>query len=112
MHTRIGIGYEEPQLKVEAMLLEAVERTSGLETHPSPFVLRSELADYAVVYKVNAYSSSVNALPKLESDLHANILDVFNENHVQIMTPSYVADPESPKIVSTNDTKEVEAIKL
>ena len=110
VHTRVGIGYEESQLKVEAMLLEAAERTSGLETHPSPFVLRSELADYAVIYEVNAYPASVNALPKLVSDLRANILDVFNENHVQIMTPSYIADPESPKIAPTDDAKEVEAI--
>ena len=27
-----------------------------------------------------------------------NILDIFNENQVQIMTPSYIADPEVPKI--------------
>jgi hypothetical protein len=28
------------------------------------------------------------------------MLDVFNENNVQIMTPSYISDPEIPKIVS------------
>ena len=99
-------------------LCRVVDRTPqfvplhGLETHPSPFVLRSELADYAVVYEVNAYPSSVNALPKLESDLRANILDVFNENHVQIMTPSYIADPTIPKIAPTDKTKEVETNEL
>ncbi len=55
---------------------------------------------------------SINALPRLKSDLHANILDVFNENHVQIMTPSYVADPEAPKIAPTADVKEVAATEL
>jgi hypothetical protein len=34
------------------------------------------------------------------SALHRNILDVFNEYGVQIMTPAYEGDPEQPKIVS------------
>ena len=109
VHTRVGIGYEEPQRKVEAMLLEAVGRTAGLKSEPEPFVLRSELADHAVVYEVNAFPEAIDALPRLESDLHANILDVFNENQVQIMTPSYIADPEVPKVAPMSDAKEVEA---
>ena len=31
--------------------------------------------------------------------LHANIQDTFNESGVQIMSPNYEADPESPKVV-------------
>jgi small-conductance mechanosensitive channel len=72
-------------------------------------VLRQELADYAVVYEVNAYVSAVDELPRLESDLRTSILDVFNENHVQIMTPSYIADPEVPKIAPTDNIKTVES---
>ena len=109
VHTSVGIGYEEPQSRVEAMLLEAAGRTGGLKTEPPPFVLRRQLADYAVVYEVNAFPDEIDALPRLESDLHANILDVFNENRVQIMTPSYMADPEIPKIAPTDDLKAVEA---
>ena len=105
LHTSVGIGYEEPQRKVEKMLLEAARRTDGLETKPVPFVLRQALADYAVVYEINAYAKSVNSLPKLKSALHGNILDVFNENLVQIMTPSYESDPETPKIAPTDDVK-------
>ncbi|HEY7751929.1 MAG TPA: hypothetical protein VH917_06520, partial [Ignavibacteriaceae bacterium] len=33
------------------------------------------------------------------TELHRNILDVFNENHVQIMTPAYEGDPAEPKVV-------------
>jgi hypothetical protein len=35
----------------------------------------------------------------LYSVLHQNILDVFNDYGVQIMTPAYEADPEQPKVV-------------
>ena len=31
--------------------------------------------------------------------MHQNILDVFNEHGVQIMTPAYEGDPETPKVV-------------
>ena len=37
-------------------------------------------------------------IPRIKSDLHRNIVAVFNENGVQIMTPSYMADPPEPKI--------------
>ena len=33
------------------------------------------------------------------NSLHEHILDVFNENNVQIMTPAYEGDPEIPKVV-------------
>ena len=36
----------------------------------------------------------------LYSALHRNILDVFNEYGVQIMTPAYEGDTEQPKVVA------------
>ena len=98
VHTTVGIGYEEPQDKVEAMLIEAARRTDGLKKSPEPFVLWTGLADFAINYQINAFTTRGASLPKLLSDLHKNIVTVFNENGVQIMTPSYEADPETPKI--------------
>ena len=96
--TQVGIGYEEPHRKIEAMLLEAVSRTPGLKTEPAPVVLRSELGDFAVVHEVRVSPEKVDALVKLKSALHENILDVFNERGVQIMTPAHEDDPEEPKV--------------
>ena len=39
----------------------------------------------------------------LYAELHRNILDVFNEYGVQIMTPSYEEDPEQPKVVARDN---------
>jgi hypothetical protein len=33
------------------------------------------------------------------SALHANVLDVFNENGVQIMSPHYRSDPPDAQVV-------------
>lgn len=65
---------------------------------PAPFVLWTALAGYAINYQINAYTTRGNSIPRIRSDLHRNIVAVFNEDGVQIMTPSYTADPAEPKI--------------
>jgi small-conductance mechanosensitive channel len=99
LHTTVGIGYETPWRQVEAMLLEAANRTDGLLKEPKPFVLQTALGDFAVTYEINVYCDAPALMPGLYTALHRNILDVFNEYGVQIMTPAYEGDPADPKIV-------------
>jgi small-conductance mechanosensitive channel len=103
LHTEVGIGYETPWRQVEAMLILAAERTSGLVMDPRPFVLEKALGDFAVVYELNVYCSNVQGMTRLYAELHRNILDVFNEYGVQIMTPAYEGDPVEPKVVRQTD---------
>ena len=99
LHAKVGIGYETPWRQVDAMLKLAASRTEGLLHDPPPFVLKESLGDYAINYEINVFCGDVANIKAHYSNLHQNILDVFNENNVQIMTPSYVIDPESPKVV-------------
>jgi len=99
LHTTVGIGYETSWRQVEAMLIRAAELTPGFRREPKPFVLQKELGDFAVTYEINAYSNEPRAMDRLYTALHANILDVFNEYGVQIMTPAYEGDPKQAKIV-------------
>jgi small-conductance mechanosensitive channel len=99
LHTSIGIGYETPWRQVEAMLLQAAGRTSGILKDPAPFILQKQLGDFCVTYELNAYSDQPQMMNPLYTALHRNILDVFNEHRVQIMTPAYEGDPEQPKVV-------------
>ena len=99
LHTTVGIGYDTPWRQVEAMLLEAARRAEGLLREPSPFVLQKELGEFNVTYELNVYCDQPQEMGRLYSRLHQSILDVFNEYGVQIMTPSYEGDPESPKVV-------------
>jgi small-conductance mechanosensitive channel len=52
-----------------------------------------------VTYEINVYCDRPQEMAKLYTALHRNILDVFNEHGVQIMTPAYEGDPEQPKVV-------------
>lgn len=99
IHTTVGIGYETPWRQVDAMLMLAADKTNGLLKDPAPFVLKHSLGDFAVNYEINAYCVDASKLHLYYNELIQNILDVFNENNVQIMTPAYESDPESPKLV-------------
>lgn len=99
LHASVGIGYETPWRQVEGMLLQAAERSEGLLKTPKPFVLQKALGDFAVTYEVNVYCDDAHAMNRLYTRLYQNILDVFNEYGVQIMTPAYEGDPEQPKVV-------------
>jgi len=103
LHTEVGIGYETPWRQVEAMLIQAADRTPGLAMEPRPFILQTKLGDFAVTYELNVYCSDVPKIMQLYTALHRNILDVFNEYGVQIMTPAYERDPPEPKIVRRED---------
>jgi small-conductance mechanosensitive channel len=99
LHTTVGIGYETPWRQVEAMLVLAAQRTPGFLAEPAPFVLQKALGDFAITYELNAYCREPQQMAALYTDMHRNILDVFNEYGVQIMTPAYEGDPDQPKIV-------------
>jgi small-conductance mechanosensitive channel len=99
LHTEVGIGYDAPWRQVEAMLLEAAARTDGLLASPPPYVLQQSMGDFTVVYQLNAYSRDPRRMSRIYSALHGHIQDVFNEYGVQIMSPNYEADPETPKVV-------------
>jgi small-conductance mechanosensitive channel len=99
LHTTVGIGYETPWRQVEAMLLMAAQRTAGLLAAPAAFVHHKSLGDFAITYELNVYCGVAQTMEVLYSNLHRNILDVFNEFGVQIMTPAYEKDPEQQKVV-------------
>jgi len=103
LHATVGIGYETPWRQVEAMLIEAARRTPELRHEPPPFVHQKSLGDFSVVYEINAYCDLPHQAERLYTALHQNILDVFNEHGVQIMTPAYEGDPEQPKVVARKD---------
>lgn len=101
LQTGVTIGYSTPWRQVHALLLEAARRTPGVAAEPRPYVVQTALSDFYVEYRLCAQSNK-NA-PRRRADalhqLHANILDVFNENGVQIMSPHYRSDPPEPQVV-------------
>lgn len=101
LDTSVTIGYDTPWRQVEAMLQEAARRTPGILAEPAPRVFQTALSDFYPEYCLVAQATPLGATPRAEvlSRLHASIQDVFNEYGVQIMSPHYIDDPESEKLV-------------
>ncbi len=106
LHTAVTIGYNTPWRQVHAMLLEAARRTPGVAQEPAPYVVQTALSDFYVEYRLCAQGNRAAARSRAEamSQLHAHVLDVFNENGVQIMSPHYLSDPSEAQVVPPGDT--------
>lgn len=91
IHTTVTIGYDVPWRLVHQLLINAARITPGVEEHPKPFVLETELQDYYPCYQINAYITDANKQPRIMSALCQNIQDTFNEAGVEIMSPQYIA---------------------
>jgi small-conductance mechanosensitive channel len=101
LDTTVTIGYDAPWRQVHAMLIEAAGRTPGVLSVPAPHVFQTALSDFYVEYRIvcQAVPSEPRSRAEVLSLLHANVQDVFNEYGVQIMSPHYLGDPASPKVV-------------
>jgi small-conductance mechanosensitive channel len=99
--TTVTIGYDTPWRQVNAMLVEAAKRTPGILSDPAPRVFQIALSDFYPEYKLVCQAIPTEARPRAEvmSALHANVQDVFNEHGVQIMSPHYLSDPATAKVV-------------
>ncbi len=95
IHTEITIGYDVPWKKVNELLIAAAARTEHIEKQPEPFVLQKSLDDYYVCYEVNGWTHSPELLPRIYSELHANILDEFHGHQVEITSPAFMATRKS-----------------
>ena len=91
LHSSVTIGYDIPRKKVEELLIEAAKKSMHIEPEPTPFVLQTSLDDNYVSYEINAYSKEDKKMALIYSDIHKNILDVFNKAGVEILSPQYIA---------------------
>ena len=105
INTEVTIGYDAPWRQVEAMLLEAAQRTQGIGPEPKPQVFQIKLTDFYPEYRLvcRGLVRDPRARAELLNALHGNIQDVFNEHGVQIMSPHYYTDPSKPKLVPKQD---------
>jgi small-conductance mechanosensitive channel len=101
LDTQVTIGYDTPWRQVHAMLIKAAQRTPGVLADPEPQVFQTALSDWYPEYRLVCQAVPSEPRPRalVLSALHANIQDVFNEHGVQIMSPQYIADPATAKVV-------------
>lgn len=97
--TSVTIGYDTPWRLVHEMLLKAATDSALVSAEPPPSIAQTALQDFYVEYKMTVLITDPSQRLAAITQLHGNIQDVFNANGVQIMSPNYIADPASEKIV-------------
>lgn len=103
IHSSVTIGYDAPWRKVHQLLIDAAKATNGVSQTPEPFVLETSLDDYYVSYQINAVITDADQTPRIMSELHANIQDMFNHADVEIMSPHYRANRNGNAVTIPED---------
>jgi len=105
----VGIGYDVDWRRVHELMQEAASKTPGIESEPAPIVLQTALGDYAVSYVLIGKTLEPERLRVVKSELMKYVLDVFNREGVEIMTPSVSAlrDGNQPAIPASYDPSPV-----
>jgi len=102
---QVTIGYDVPWRQVEAMLVNAAHKTHGVLPWPEARVFVHALSDFYIEYQLVAQGDAND--PQLRagilSALNSSIIDEFNLHGVQIMSPHYLGDPASEKVVAAAD---------
>ena len=116
IHTSVTIGYDVPWRMVHELLIGAAKDTKGVVQEPPPFVLQTALNDFSVAYELNAYTADAQHLMGIQSELHQNIQDRFNEAGVEIMSPTYAALRDGNQVTIPDDylpkTYEAQGFKI
>jgi small-conductance mechanosensitive channel len=115
LHTSVTLGYDVPWKLAEKLLLKAASNSMLLQKDPKPFVLQTSLDDNYVSYELNVYSKQEKKMPLIYSDIHHNILDVFNKAGVEILSPAYISARDGnlttvPDLVKPNSRSPIERI--
>jgi small-conductance mechanosensitive channel len=97
--SKITIGYDAPWRQVHALLIAAAEKTPKVRRDPAPYVYQRALSDFYVEYELFVHLDNAAERIPILSALHASIQDEFNEHGVQIMSPHFFSQPESPVVV-------------
>ncbi len=91
LHTTVTLGYDLTWQRANDLLLEAASKTPFVESEPKPFVLQTSLDDFYVSYQLNAHTKESKKMPFIYSEMHKNILEVFDREGVEILSPGYLA---------------------
>ena len=94
LNTTVSLGYDISFEKANELLIEAAKATKYVDLSPAPFVMQKKLDDFYVVYELNAYTSSVNKMFSIYSEMHKNILIIFNKEGIEILSPHYEDRPK------------------
>lgn len=102
LYTTMSVGYDTPWTLVHKIMIEAASRCSMVNQEKKPFILQTALNDFHISYQLNVYTGHAQSIPAAYSELHQNLQQIFAENGIEIMSPSFTVLRNSPKDTTPN----------
>ncbi|MGD6852353.1 MAG: mechanosensitive ion channel family protein [Candidatus Bathyarchaeia archaeon] len=92
IRAQITLGYDVDEDKVQAILIEAAQKTTGVLFSPdkAPSVLFRELGPSSITYELNVFTNEPNKLVQIKSDLIRNMLVELKKAGIDITSSTYV----------------------
>lgn len=85
LSAEVTVDYDVEWRTVRDLLMQAAEKTAGIESDLRPFVRQRTLEESYVRYELNVYTRQPGKSEEICSELHANILDVFGTADVSLV---------------------------
>lgn len=83
----LGIGYDVPSDVVLSLLKKGAKGTKDILRDPKPQTLVMRFGDYAVYYRLRAFTDAVDRYYQTKSSLMENLQELFYTEGIEIMTP-------------------------
>lgn len=94
----ININFDVPHEKASELLIKAALQTKHIVTNPHPYVFKNKIQDTYISYQLNAFTKNPERMYFIISDLNENILKVFKENDIDLLSPRFYAKQHHVKI--------------
>ncbi|MDQ3836721.1 MAG: mechanosensitive ion channel family protein [Thermoproteota archaeon] len=83
----VSLTYDHSRKRIEALLLEAANKTNEIISDPTPLVLLKRFDSYAAVYELRAYTNKPNEFLKIQSEIRKNVYELFQMNGLDLTVP-------------------------
>lgn len=90
----INIGFDIPYEKVNDLLIKAALQTKYIVAYPNPYVFKNKIQDTYISYQLNAFTKNPERMYFVTSDLNENILKIFKEEGLDLLSPRFFAKPK------------------
>ena len=90
----LNINYDVDFEKVSELLKKAALMTDDVEKYPAPYVFKNKIDDTVINYQLNALTKKPERMYFIISDLNENILKVFKEEHIDLLSPRFFPKPK------------------
>ncbi len=85
---KVSIKYDQERKRTESLLIEAATKVAGVVQTPYPYLVLSELGDFAAIFELRAFTNRPNEFLRIQSEIRKNIFDTFQSNGIDLTTPA------------------------